>query len=309
MAFLAYLVSLSCWFPRPAHAIEITDFVATNVLPDGELETRIHHRGVTAKETAVLKGYRKGLKYRELTDGKHFIQLIYDDDEVLRDCEYLHDHHEVTKFLKQFRAELRELIATSNVTITSLEDDAHGLNAQEHGWFHYENLRDQCRRRHRELKLMLRMDQKHNTSMIENESSKSRSKRAFLIMPGTYWCGLSDASSLYTDLGGMEATDKCCRIHDHCKNNILPFQKKFNYHNTGPFTISHCFCDASFRACLKMVRTSDANVVGKIFFNIVQTKCFVIKKKPVCRERTWRGKCIKKKSIKQAVLRANPRYK
>ncbi|XP_065156217.1 uncharacterized protein GIIIspla2 isoform X2 [Atheta coriaria] len=234
MAFLAYLVSLSCWFPRPAHAIEITDFVATNVLPDGELETRIHHRGVTAKETAVLKGYRKGLKYRELTDGKHFIQLIYDDDEVLRDCEYLHDHHEVTKFLKQFRAELRELIATSNVTITSLEDDAHGLNAQEHGWFHYENLRDQCRRRHRELKLMLRMDQKHNTSMIENES---------------------------------------------------------------------------FRACLKMVRTSDANVVGKIFFNIVQTKCFVIKKKPVCRERTWRGKCIKKKSIKQAVLRANPRYK
>lgn len=109
------------------------------------------------------------MKYRELTDGKHFIQLIYDDDEVLRDCEYLHDHHEVTKFLKQFRAELRELIATSNVTITSLEDDAHGLNAQEHGWFHYENLRDQCRRRHRELKLMLRMDQKHNTSMIENE--------------------------------------------------------------------------------------------------------------------------------------------
>jgi hypothetical protein len=31
-----------------------------------------------------------------------------------------------------------------------------------------------------------------------------------------------------------------------------------------------------FRTCLKMTDTTDANMVGKLFFNIVQIKCFVL---------------------------------
>jgi Phospholipase A2 len=31
-----------------------------------------------------------------------------------------------------------------------------------------------------------------------------------------------------------------------------------------------------FRTCLKMASSSDANMVGKLFFNIVQIKCFVL---------------------------------
>lgn len=36
---------------------EITNFVAFNTLPDGEIETRIYYDGVTAKETTVGARY------------------------------------------------------------------------------------------------------------------------------------------------------------------------------------------------------------------------------------------------------------
>lgn len=63
----------------------------------------------------------------------------------------------------------------------------------------------------------------------------------------------------------------------------------------------------SFRACLKMVGSSDADVVGKIFFNWVQTKCFVIKRKRICAE--YEGKkCAKKQTVKRAVIKTNLPY-
>ncbi|CAG9813411.1 unnamed protein product [Phaedon cochleariae] len=65
---------------------------------------------------------------------------------------------------------------------------------------------------------------------------------------------------------------------------------------------------ACFRACLKRVRTSDANLVGKLFFNVVQTKCFVLKPKRKCMRTSWWGKCEKYKTFKQAILRDNLPY-
>jgi secretory phospholipase A2 len=69
-----------------------------------------------------------------------------------------------------------------------------------------------------------------------------------------------------------------------------------------------CSVSCSFRACLKMVDTSDANLVGKLFFNVVQTKCFVIKPKKVCVRSSWWGQCQKYKHVKQAILRDNLPY-
>lgn len=53
--------------------------------------------------------------------------------------------------------------------------------------------------------------------------------------------------------------------------------------------------DFRFRSCLKMADTGSANLVGKLFFNIVQTKCFVLKPQKTCKEKTWWGKCKLKK--------------
>lgn len=76
--------------------------------------------------------------------------------------------------------------------------------------------------------------------------------------------------------------------------------------NHSFFILKHFLC--SFRACLKKVHTSDANLVGKIFFNIVQTKCFVLKPTKKCVRTGWWDKCQKYKVVKQAILRDNLPY-
>jgi len=63
-----------------------------------------------------------------------------------------------------------------------------------------------------------------------------------------------------------------------------------------------------FRTCLKMADTGPANLIGKLFFNIVQTKCFVLKAEKLCVKRSWWGKCLKKAYKKQAYLRDNVPY-
>ncbi|XP_045489677.1 uncharacterized protein LOC111000927 isoform X3 [Pieris rapae] len=65
---------------------------------------------------------------------------------------------------------------------------------------------------------------------------------------------------------------------------------------------------ARFRACLKLADTSVSNMVGKLFFNVVQTKCFVLKPIKACKQRSWWGKCLRKGYMRQAFLRDNLPY-
>jgi hypothetical protein len=67
-------------------------------------------------------------------------------------------------------------------------------------------------------------------------------------------------------------------------------------------------CVCRFRTCLKMADTGPANLIGKLFFNIVQTKCFVLKPEKLCVKRSWWGKCLKHAYRKQAYLRDNVPY-
>jgi secretory phospholipase A2 len=52
-----------------------------------------------------------------------------------------------------------------------------------------------------------------------------------------------------------------------------------------------------------MTNTGSANLVGKLFFNVVQTKCFVLKPERTCVKSSWWGKCLKYEYQKQAHLR------
>lgn len=60
-----------------------------------------------------------------------------------------------------------------------------------------------------------------------------------------------------------------------------------------------------FRSCLKMADTNAANFVGKLFFNVIQTKCFILKPESVCVKKTWWGNCLEYEYRKLAVLQDN----
>ncbi|XP_074037895.1 uncharacterized protein [Leptinotarsa decemlineata] len=283
-----------------AECREITDFVSTNILPDGEVETRIYYKGLSAKETSVGKGSKRGLRFRQLTQGNRIVQLIYEDGDQLIDCEFGFDKNQTKSFLFNFKKDLSDLISTSNVTVKSLDGEKL---PNEFLWMNYTQLRKECKRRHREMK-----EAAHEWELNHTERSKRDISDIFRI-PGTKWCGKGFSADKYTRLGGFSRTDRCCRKHDlRCPFWIGGFETKYGLFNWRMNTLMHCNCDQRFRACLKRVGTSDANLVGKLFFNVVQTKCFVLKPKKKCMKPGWWGKCKKFKIIKQAILRDNLPY-
>ncbi|XP_060521650.1 uncharacterized protein LOC132699139 isoform X2 [Cylas formicarius] len=267
-----------------AVASEITDFVSVNTLPDGEVEARIFYKGVAAKDTSIGPLSNTGIHFRQLSDGKHLIQLIYDENNLLRDCEFGHQRAQVKSFLTNFKKDLNNLISTSNISVISL--DGKRL-PEEYTWLNYTRLREICHMKHLEIKTDADAMIRNNKTLPDQRSKRDISD--LLRVPGTKWCGKGR--------------------HDlFCPFWIGGFETKYGLFNWRMNTLMHCNCDERFRTCLKMVRSSDANLVGKLFFNVVQTKCFILKPKKRCVRTSWWGKCEKHKMIKQAVLRNNLPY-
>ncbi|XP_069703766.1 uncharacterized protein [Periplaneta americana] len=316
------------------HSIKIHNFISTDALYDGEQERRIHYNGITAKETAVTtasadNSTRESVKLRQLTDGIHFIQLIYGADKDLRDCEFLRQKKIVRDFLESFRKDIERAKMSSTESDTS-EDELGGdiysfrnvtfqildngvpLPSDIAEWLDFESLKQQCKENHREMKKLLRQTQ-HGTEEQKRHANnhlerKKRGIAEMFIAPDTKWCGHKHLASEYLDLGGLSNVDRCCRRHDLCPHSIPGFSKKYHMFNFRPFSLSHCHCDRRFRTCLKMADTGPANIVGKLFFNIVQTKCFVLKPEKLCVKHSWWGKCLKYEYRKQAYLRDNIPY-
>ncbi|XP_023937914.1 uncharacterized protein LOC112045804 isoform X2 [Bicyclus anynana] len=304
---------------------EMVNFVMTDSLVDGEIENRVHYNGVSAKETSVAPD-GSGLKLRQLTDGRHLVQVIYTPNGVLQDCEYITSTKSARHFIKTLRKELKMALDEEsyrilekrpknsdderyyrhfgNVTFRILKN-GDKLPTDVARWFNYDRLKTECFERHEELTLMM----ENRKKISENSLQRSRrSLRENFIMPGTKWCGAGQLAERYNELGADRNEDRCCRAHDNCRMNIGGFKRRFGYFNFSPFTISHCRCDRRFRACLKLADTSVSNMVGKLFFNVVQTKCFILKPVKVCTQRSWWGKCTRRGAIKQAFLRDNLPY-
>ncbi|ALC48672.1 GIIIspla2 [Drosophila busckii] len=105
--------------------------------------------------------------------------------------------------------------------------------------------------------------------------------------------------------------DKCCRKHDHCRMYIPAMSNRYELFNYRPYTLSHCSCDRRFRTCLKMASDEDANTIGKLFFNVVQTQCFVLRAEHVCQERGTgadASKCFKEVVRQKAHLQKNKKF-
>ncbi|KAJ6637658.1 Phospholipase A2 isozymes PA3A/PA3B/PA5 [Pseudolycoriella hygida] len=93
------------------------------------------------------------------------------------------------------------------------------------------------------------------------------------IVPGTKWCGTGDIASSYSDLGSEKTMDRCCRQHDLCPVKIRAYQNRYNLINNSLYSKSHCTCDDMLFSCLKKTNTSAAQVMGSIYFNLVQVPC------------------------------------
>uniref|UniRef100_A0A1B0AN24 phospholipase A2 n=1 Tax=Glossina palpalis gambiensis TaxID=67801 RepID=A0A1B0AN24_9MUSC len=131
----------------------------------------------------------------------------------------------------------------------------------------------------------------------------------WLIAPNTRWCGRgNNANNTYNYLGGASSTDKCCRKHDHCKVYINAMSNRYDLFNYRPYTLSHCSCDRRFRTCLKMANDHDAKTIGKLFFNIAQMQCIVLRKERICLQRAADNSCLKEHIKQKAYLRNNKKY-
>uniref|UniRef100_A0A182QX73 Phospholipase A2 n=1 Tax=Anopheles farauti TaxID=69004 RepID=A0A182QX73_9DIPT len=93
------------------------------------------------------------------------------------------------------------------------------------------------------------------------------------IIPGTKWCGTGDIAESYHDLGEDATMDRCCRTHDLCPMKVRAYQKRYNLSNNSIYTKSHCKCDDMLFECLKQTNTSAAQVMGSVYFNLVQVPC------------------------------------
>ncbi|XP_068625969.1 uncharacterized protein [Battus philenor] len=304
---------------------EIVNFVMMDVLVDGEMEKRIHYNGITAKETSV-GGDGGGIKLRQLTDGRHLVQVIYTPNGVIQDCEYLADVKTTRNFLKTLRKELKLALEEQTYKILEKDTDVENERFYRHFgnmtlrllkeneklppdiavWLDYDRLKMECIERHEELTYMMTNKNKIGEQAL---TRKKRDAMEILRVPGTKWCGKGFSATHYSQLGGYTRTDRCCRVHDlRCPFWIGGMEKKFGLYNWRVNTLMHCRCDERFRACLKLADTSVSNMVGKLFFNVVQTKCFILKPVKMCTQRSWWGKCLRKGYMKQAFLRDNLPY-
>merc|ERR1719447_553961 len=80
---------------------------------------------------------------------------------------------------------------------------------------------------------------------------------------GTRWCGQGDGADSVEDLGGYTGADRCCRHHDlGCPRKI------------GPGETVRGITNKRFKNCLKLEGSLISNVVGYLFFEVVNTPCF-----------------------------------
>ncbi|XP_063632167.1 uncharacterized protein LOC134803314 isoform X2 [Cydia splendana] len=304
---------------------EIVNFVMTDYLVDGEVENRVHFNGITAKETYVGAN-GSGLRLRQLTDGRHLVQVIYTPNGAIQDCEYITQTKYSRNFLKTLRKELKLALEEQSIKLTQNEITNEDEKYYRHfsnvtlrilrngetlpidvaSWLDFDKLKMECLERHEELKFMMANKNKVSDATL---ARKKRDAMELLRVPGTKWCGKGYSATRYSQLGGYTRTDRCCRVHDlRCPFWIGGMEKKYGLFNWRVNTLMHCRCDERFRACLKLANTSMSNMVGKLFFNVVQTRCFVLKPVKSCTQRSWWGRCLRRSYTKRAYLRDNMPY-
>lgn len=302
-----------------------TSFAHVMETPHGEQEIRVFFDEVIAMETVTKSRGERSLFYREVTDGKNLVTLIYTNADSIADCDVSRNRGDVKRFIARFlQTEVDELefrgkmhtidvgqfvtnaaiFSTGNSSFELLEHEA--LRQSFASMVDIDTLKSDCHDIHQlQRKIKEEREQIGKTGEYKtsrNTEGHSRNKRSMLVIPGTKWCGQGDSALSFDDLGEDVTTDRCCRDHDHCPHYIEGFETKYSLFNYRFSTISHCYCDESFRSCLKSANTDASQMVGNVFFNIIGMQCFEFRPKKVCINRSWWGTCQKYERQMQAEI-------
>ncbi|XP_011330224.1 uncharacterized protein LOC105275225 isoform X2 [Ooceraea biroi] len=307
-------------FTTRSHSISII-----TILSDGRSERIIRWPGACAKETIVNWGGTDAtLRQIWLRKSSRKLQLIYagetltdcidelarwDDSECSASSRGVHHHH-------------RDDGDEVSIVVFQLDDgkDASRIPRDLSWLSSTSELRHRCarmrmrardqvvaQRRHR--KYVARSKANVTASNEKQGRGRNRIRRELFMIPGTQWCGRGDRATKYTNLGGFGVADACCRKHDTaCPFHIPAFETRYGVFNWRISSMMHCVCDERFRTCLKMAGTASADFIGKIFFDVLQSKCFILKPQKVCVKRSWWGKCQHYEYRKQAYVRDNVPY-
>ncbi|XP_037272060.2 group 3 secretory phospholipase A2 [Rhipicephalus microplus] len=224
-------------------------------------------------------GPAKSVLLRQVSDGRRLLRAVLRNNHIT-ECELQRDAQALGRFYQEVGAHLR---CRGNAT-----DPCKGVRLQHlRSPLEWRRMRRACTRL---------------------QKGPSRRRRDLLMYPGTNWCGSGSSARKLNELGPNSRVDRCCREHDHCPYTIEAFQRRFHLFNYRLHTLSHCECDERFRSCLKMANHGASYMVGKLYFNVVQTKCFIFKYREVCELRSWWGQCLQREKKKVAVLRSGMTY-
>ncbi|XP_012150279.2 uncharacterized protein LOC100880435 [Megachile rotundata] len=280
----------------------------TRILKDGELERIVRLPGICAKETILNWGGTEVALRQVWLQETRKLQLIYEAGS-LTDCldEKIENDDESCS------SSAYDYDDDASIEMFDMDSIPQGLSwlssasEMRHRCAHVRNrARNQLIAQHRHRKFVKLLN---GTSSHRQRRGKSRSRRDLLMIPGTQWCGRGHRATKYTNLGGFGRADACCRRHDTaCPFFIPAFETRYGLFNWGISSMMHCACDERFRTCLKMAGTSSANFIGKIFFDVLKTKCFVLKPQKTCTKWSWTGKCQHHEYRKQAHVRDNVPY-
>lgn len=295
-------------------------FVVTRIHTDGKVERVIRWRGICAKETIVNWGdidvtlrqvweQSAGRKLQLIYEGGSLTDCI--DEELARGDERSclssihsddYDDEAVVEVFEFDDDESTSTVSQDFFWLSSTAELRHRCNRLR------TRTRNQVIAQHRRREYRKNVNDTLDGERRERRG-RSRRRRELLLIPGTQWCGRGHRATKYTNLGGFGVADACCRRHDTaCPFFIPAFETRYGLFNWGITTMMHCACDERFRTCLKMAGTSSANFIGKIFFDVLRTKCFVLKSQKVCTKRSWWGKCHHHEYRKQAYIRDNVPY-
>lgn len=239
-----------------------TNFAHYQDIPHGEREIRVFYDEVIAMETVVKSRGETALFYREVTDGKKLVQLVYTKADTIADCDVTRNRDDVKRFIARFlQTEVAELefsgkmhtidvgryaanadvFTATNSTFELLDNRA--LRQPYTAMVDILSLKSDCQDVHHLQRQIKHERESGDYKTRRNPEAHSRNKRGVLVIPGTNWCGQGDNAHTYEDLGEDATTDRCCRDHDFCPHYIEGFETKYNLFNYRFSTVSHCYCD------------------------------------------------------------------
>lgn len=137
------------------------------------------HFFINCKESNIIRlnCCRGGIKLRQLTDGRHLVQVIYTPNGLIQDCEYVTDAKTTRNFLKTLRKELKLALEEETYKILGKDREMDVENERFYRhfgnmsirllkgseklpphiaeWLDYERLKTECLERHEELTYMM----------------------------------------------------------------------------------------------------------------------------------------------------------